>query len=110
VRTAFFDILDMQGDRLVGKETIPTLLGEKRSLRMLKGMLAVLIAGLPLAAALGPLPALNFLLILCPAAMLAILFAWEKGFILPGIRLEFLVESHLVLAGLIALVWGLLAG
>jgi hypothetical protein len=24
--------------------------------------------------------------------------------------LEFLVESHLVLAGLIALVWGLLAG
>ena len=23
VRTAFFDILDMQGDRIVGKETIP---------------------------------------------------------------------------------------
>jgi hypothetical protein len=42
--------------------------------------------------------------------MLAILFAWEKGLILPGIRLEFLVESHLVLAGLVALVWGLLAG
>ena len=37
VRTAFFDILDMQGDRLVGKETIPMLLGEKRSLRLLKG-------------------------------------------------------------------------
>ena len=110
VRTAFFDILDMQGDRLVGKETIPTLLGEKRSLRMLKGMLAVLVAGLPLAGALGPLPALNLLLILCPAAMLAVLFAWEKGLILPGIRLEFLVESHLVLAGLIALVWGLPAG
>jgi hypothetical protein len=42
--------------------------------------------------------------------MFAILLAWEKGFILPGIRLEFLVESHLVLAGLIALVWGFLAG
>jgi 4-hydroxy-3-methylbut-2-enyl diphosphate reductase len=110
VRTAFFDILDMQGDRLVGKETIPTLLGEKRSLRLLKGMLAVLAFGLPLVGVLGPLSVLNFLLTLCPAAMFAILFAWEKGFILPGIRLEFLVESHLVLAGLMALVWGLLAG
>ena len=39
--------------------------------------------------------------------MLAILLAWEKGLILPGIRLEFLVESHLVLAGVMALVWGL---
>jgi 4-hydroxy-3-methylbut-2-enyl diphosphate reductase len=110
VRTAFFDILDMQGDRLVGKETIPTLLGEKRSLRLLKGMLAVLAFGLPLVGVLGPLSVFNFLLTLCPAAMFAILFAWEKGFILPGIRLEFLVESHLVLAGLMALVWGLLAG
>lgn len=108
VRTAFFDILDMQGDRLVGKETIPTLLGEKRSLRLLKGMLAVLVVGLPLMGALGPLSALNFLLAVCPAAMFAILLAWEKGFILPGIRLEFLVESHLVLAGLMALAWGLL--
>jgi 4-hydroxy-3-methylbut-2-enyl diphosphate reductase len=110
VRTAFFDILDMQGDRLVGKETIPTLLGEKRSLRLLKGMLALLVLGLPLVGALGPLSALNFLLILCPAAMFAILFAWEKGLILPGIRLEFLVESHLVLGGVAALIWGLVTG
>jgi 4-hydroxybenzoate polyprenyltransferase len=29
VRTLFFDILDMQGDRLVGKETLAILLGEK---------------------------------------------------------------------------------
>jgi 4-hydroxybenzoate polyprenyltransferase len=42
VRTAFFDILDMQGDRLVGKETIAILLGEKKSLRLLKGLLVVL--------------------------------------------------------------------
>jgi (E)-4-hydroxy-3-methyl-but-2-enyl pyrophosphate reductase len=110
VRTAFFDILDMQGDRLVGKETIPTLLGEKRSLQLLKGMLALLVIWLPLVGISGPQSALNVLLAACPAAMFAILLAWERGLILPGIRLEFLVESHLVLAGLIALAWGLLAG
>jgi 4-hydroxy-3-methylbut-2-enyl diphosphate reductase len=110
VRTAFFDILDMQGDRLVGKETIPILLGERRSLRLLKSMLAVLVLGLLLISVLGVLPSLGILLTLCPAAMFAILLAWEKGLILPGVRLEFLVESHLVLAGLIALAWGWLAG
>jgi hypothetical protein len=39
--------------------------------------------------------------------MFAILLGFEKGFILPGVRLEFLVESHLVLAGVLALLWGL---
>jgi hypothetical protein len=42
---------------------------------------------------------------LSPLALLAILFAYERGLILPGIRLEFLVESHLLLAGLIATAW-----
>jgi (E)-4-hydroxy-3-methyl-but-2-enyl pyrophosphate reductase len=110
VRTAFFDMLDMQGDRLVGKETIAILLGEKRTLRLLKALLTALLVGLPLFSAVSPEPALGFLLTLCPAAMSAILFAWEKGVMLPGIRLEFLVESHLVLAGVIALGWRLLAG
>jgi 4-hydroxy-3-methylbut-2-enyl diphosphate reductase len=110
VRTAFFDMLDMQGDRLVGKETIPILLGEKRSLRLLKAILVVLIVGLPLLSAVASVSALGCLLAVCPAAMLVILLAWEKGLILPGIRLEFLVESHLVLAGAIALGWRLLTG
>ncbi len=107
VRTAFFDILDMQGDRLVGKETIPTLLGEQRSLRLLKGFLIALAAGLPLMSAVGALPLMAIALALCPAAMIAILFAFEKGLILPGLRLEFLVESHVALAGVIALLWGI---
>lgn len=110
VRTAFFDILDMQGDRLVGKETIPILLGEKRSMRLLKGILAGLVLGLPLVSALGSVSAFGFILTLCPAVMFAILLAYQKGFILAGIRLEFLVESHLVLAGLLALAWGILVG
>ena len=39
VRSAFFDILDMQGDRIVGKETLPILIGEKKSLALLKAIL-----------------------------------------------------------------------
>jgi len=107
VRTAFFDILDMQGDRLVGKETIPILLGEKRSLQLLKGLSVGLIVGLPVLSALTPVPAFAVTLSLCPAVMFAVLLAFERSLLLPGVRLEFLVESHLVLAGGLALGWGL---
>jgi 4-hydroxy-3-methylbut-2-enyl diphosphate reductase len=106
VRTAFFDILDMQGDRLVGKETIPTLLGEKRSLRLLKAILALLVLAPAAFCLAGPGPAWGAILALSPLAMAGILRAYEKGAMLPGLRLEFLVESHVVLAGLLALLWG----
>ena len=45
-RTTFFDILDMQGDRIVGKETIAILFGEKRALRFLKLLLAAIFLAL----------------------------------------------------------------
>jgi len=107
-RTAFFDILDMQGDRLVGKDTIPILLGEKRSLLLLKGILGGLILGMPLLSGLGLVSSLGVFMALCPAVMMILIFAFERGVILPGLRLEFLVESHVVLAGVLALAWGIL--
>jgi (E)-4-hydroxy-3-methyl-but-2-enyl pyrophosphate reductase len=39
-RTAFFDLLDVQGDRIMGKETLPILLGNRRTFVLLKGILA----------------------------------------------------------------------
>lgn len=102
-RTAFFDILDMQGDRIVGKETIPILLGEKKSIRMLKTILGIWVVLIISSSLTGTVPALGLGLSLCPAAMLALISMHENGFMLPGIRLEFLVESHFFLAGLVTL-------
>jgi (E)-4-hydroxy-3-methyl-but-2-enyl pyrophosphate reductase len=104
VRTAFFDILDMQGDRIVGKETIPILLGEKKTLRLLKIILVCCVAVLVLGAMFGLLPGFSLALCLCPVALFVVLTAHQRGFMLPGIKLEFLVESHFVAAGLILLV------
>ena len=109
VRTAFFDVLDMQGDRIVGKETLPILLGEKRTLRVLKLLLLISTAILVLASASGIFEPLGFALAVCPVLMLFVLLASEKERMLPGIHLEFLVESHFVLAGVIAIVWSMLA-
>ncbi len=107
VRTAFFDILDMQGDRIVGRETLPILLGEKKTLRLLKSMLMAVMALLAGSAALGALASLGFLLMVQLLFLLFVLSIHEKGNMLPGIRLEFLVDTHFVMGGFLSLLWAL---
>ncbi|MEW5908306.1 MAG: 4-hydroxy-3-methylbut-2-enyl diphosphate reductase [Thermodesulfobacteriota bacterium] len=110
IRTAFFDILDMQGDRIIGKETIPILLGEKKTMRLLKWMLAAIMGILLISSILKLVPALGYLQIIPLASLLFLLSGYEKEYLLPGVRVEFLVESHFILAGMIALAWDLTAG
>ncbi|MGD9015873.1 MAG: 4-hydroxy-3-methylbut-2-enyl diphosphate reductase [Desulfobacterales bacterium] len=108
IRTAFFDLLDVQGDRIVGKETIPVFLGEKISLRLLKSLLGVACILLILLEFQENAPSLGLLLLLCPVALGSLVIAHEQGKFLPSIRLEFAVESVFVLSGLIGLFWALL--
>lgn len=108
VRTAFFDILDMQGDRIVGKETIPILIGGKNTLQLLKSLLIANIVILTLSSILHLSSSLGFAMVLCPLFVLTLLFAHEHRLILPGIKLEFLVESNFILAGMITFLWSLL--
>jgi 4-hydroxy-3-methylbut-2-enyl diphosphate reductase len=64
VRSALLDIRDIQGDRLVGKETIPIVLGTERTLQLLvgtTGILAVFFLAAPLGYWFPPIHA-SFLL------------------------------------------------
>ncbi len=106
-RSAFFDLLDIQGDRLVGRETIPVLLGEKRSADLLKVNLVVMILLMLTISIAGLVPSLGFLLLPVPAAMAAVIRAHESGHIPSGARLEFLMDSHFILTGLLSLIWHL---
>ena len=105
VRTAFFDLLDMQGDRLVGKETIPILLGEKRSMHVLKIILIVLTATLVFSSAFQLTSSLGFFLIICPLLISIIIIMYERALMFPGIRLEFLLETQFLVAGIISFGW-----
>jgi (E)-4-hydroxy-3-methyl-but-2-enyl pyrophosphate reductase len=107
-RTAFFDLLDVQGDRLVGRETLPIVLGEKRALDLLKVSLVMLIALPVLASAIGLTTALGYFLAVIPIGMMAVVIFHEKGKLLAGARIEFLTESHFLLAGLIGVVWSII--
>ncbi|MDX9819589.1 MAG: 4-hydroxy-3-methylbut-2-enyl diphosphate reductase, partial [Desulfococcus multivorans] len=86
VRTAFFDILDMQGSRIVGKETIPILLGEKRTMALLKNLSGLMMMGLMAASLAGMVSTLGWVLSLCPLSMLVFLSAHEQGGLPAGLR------------------------
>ncbi|MGM0453357.1 MAG: 4-hydroxy-3-methylbut-2-enyl diphosphate reductase [Thermodesulfobacteriota bacterium] len=102
VRTAYFDIIDMQGSRIVGRETIPILLGAHRTLRLLKTILIAMVLLLPVAGLLGIISMAGSLLSLCPAAMWGFLQAYEHGRLFPATRQGFIMESHFVAAGVLA--------
>ncbi|MCG8472416.1 MAG: 4-hydroxy-3-methylbut-2-enyl diphosphate reductase [Desulfobacterales bacterium] len=106
-RTIFFDILDMQGDRIVGQETFPIILGDKKTAKILKNLLITLALMLPLSSLLGLISGLGYILWIYPAFLFGLMIAYQKRLILPGFQLEFLVESQLVLSGVIALFWSL---
>ena len=101
-RTAFFDIVAIQGDRIAGRETLPILLGEKKTVVLIQYVLAgvmVLLAGAGLT---GLPPALFVPLSLVPALMLVFIYLFEKKTRSSRIQLEFLMESSFLLTGVMA--------
>jgi len=107
VRTVFFDILDMQGDRVVGTKTIPILAGERRTKRLLKTILAVSVFALLFSSAFGLVPPLGIALCTVPVIMALIILAHERGVALPGFRPVFWMETNFILIGIITLMYGL---
>jgi 4-hydroxy-3-methylbut-2-enyl diphosphate reductase len=108
IRSALFDIFQEQGDLIVGIETLPVILGEERTLRLLK-MVAIFIALIlitaPLTGAVGPF---TYLLILSVLSSTLCLFAYERKRLHPGRRFEALVEGNFFLAGLLGVIWQIL--
>lgn len=105
VRSALFDIFQAQGDLIVGAETLPITLGERRTLLLLKsfilfGALINVLGGI-----IGLVGPFSYLLLLCFLSLTLSLFIYEKRWLYPGTRLEAMVEGNFFLAGLLGLIW-----
>ena len=104
-RCAIFDVLDVQGDLVVGKETLPIVLGEAKTQRLVWWLLAGL-AGLMLLAPLAGAPAGESWSLLAPIAGVAVMQrVLVRGDMLPGALSEGLVDLNFWLAGALALAW-----
>jgi (E)-4-hydroxy-3-methyl-but-2-enyl pyrophosphate reductase len=105
VRILFFDVLRIQGDLIVGTETLPVMLGERRSLGLIRtGLLAcgIILAAAPL---LGWLDGYAFLLLLPTSTLYLCEVGYRRRRVQGGLSLEALVDANFILAGLMALFW-----
>jgi (E)-4-hydroxy-3-methyl-but-2-enyl pyrophosphate reductase len=109
IRTAFFDILDMQGDRIVGQESLPIVLGGRKTVRVLKQVLVIFLAALIFAPVMHLTTTLAYVMILSVFYMATVLMAFEQYWIVPGFRFEFLVETLFVFTAIVSGVWQLFA-
>ena len=105
VRSAMSDILDIQSDRLIGRETIPVLIGEKPTQILLKGILVLLVILLSVSCTLGWTSSLSFALLVC------IFFVWiyfrlyGRRAAFSGVVQEGILETSYIIAGVSSLVW-----
>jgi (E)-4-hydroxy-3-methyl-but-2-enyl pyrophosphate reductase len=103
VRSALFDVFDVQADRFVGKETLPVFIGEKRTLFLLHLLMGLLIFLLMLLPTVGLMSPLGYWIIPGIIYLISLSLLYEKGKIRPGPKLDFLLETFIVLVA--ALTW-----
>ena len=101
-RTAFFDILAIQGDRITGKETLPILLGDKTSFAIIQYLLFAEIVIFTIAIFAGLLVKAALLLALIPILMLLLVRFFKKDSLISGVHREFIMETFFIAAGLLA--------
>jgi 4-hydroxy-3-methylbut-2-enyl diphosphate reductase len=105
IRSATFDLRDIQGDLMVGKETIPIVLGKRNTQRLLILLVAMIGAAFLVLPSLGIVPYLSYGLvgvILYMGYCLHLVFRQE---FMRSVRLEILMDGGFILAGLIVLIW-----
>ncbi len=103
-RTAFFDILAIQGDRITGRETLPILLGVKTSFSIIQYVLIGEIGLLFLASLAGLLLKTALLLAFIPFLMLLLIRFFKKDSLISGVHRELIIEVLFLATGLLAAV------
>ena len=101
VRNAFFDVMEVQGDRIVGKETLPVWIGERRTLVILHILMGLLLVMLVLMPLLGLMTRVGFWLLPGVLYIIGLIRLYEKEKVSQGFRLELYLETvFYLLAGL----------
>lgn len=105
IRSAMSDILEIQSDKLMGKETIPVLFGKARTLTILKIISLILFIVLLLSYPLGWTSSLIFLLAICLLYIWICFMFCDNKPVLSGAVKEGLLETSYILAGFCVLLW-----
>lgn len=104
-RSVLVDVFHVQGDLIVGTETLPIVLGERGALKLLGGILAASVLALLGGALWGWVSPSALLFILAVAGLGSCAVAYRRRWLLPGVGLEAWAETAFFLTGLAAWLW-----
>lgn len=107
VKSVVLDLVDMQEDHLLGRETLPIVLGVPRTQRLLVVLSSVLAVVLAASLLLGWVTSLAAVLLICPAYALAYLLGWLRPVMASDVLCTLVTDGALILAGVLAFVWPL---
>ena len=105
IRSVMSDILEIQSDKLMGKETFPVLFGKTRALNILKITSLILFAVLLFSYPAGWTSSLSFLLLICLLYIWICFLFCDKKPVLSGAIKEGLLETSYIIAGFCVLLW-----
>ena len=101
VRNALFDVFEVQGDRIVGRETLPVCIGEKRTLLVLNTIMVLLLVLLLVLPLSGLMSEAGLWLLPGVVYIIGLTQMYYRDRINQGPRLEFCLDSvFYLLAGL----------
>ncbi|MBN1548497.1 MAG: 4-hydroxy-3-methylbut-2-enyl diphosphate reductase [Syntrophaceae bacterium] len=109
IRSSMSDLLDIQSDRLIGRETIPVVIGEMRTRQLLTGITILTGGVLSFAFLSGWTSSLALVLIACLFYILICFKLYDRRSGLSGVVLEGLLETMYVITGAASLLWTLAA-
>lgn len=105
-RAGLFETFRVQGDLIVGTESLPISLGERRTLTLLKSALALSAAAALGGGLLRETWALPAIMITPALALWLCIKAYEKRWLYPGITFEILADTPFYMPGILALILG----
>ena len=107
IRTVLLDVKDVQGDRIVGRETIPIAIG-KRNTKINLIVISVLLAALLVVSpALGWASSFSYYLLPCVVYACVYLYLYHKRLIPSGLVCEAITDFNFILAGIMVIIWRL---
>jgi len=105
IRAVVLDLRDIQGDRILGKETIPIAIGKEKAKTILIIITALITILLSASQLLGWTATLGHYLIFCIAYACGYQYLFQKRIVSEGILLETIADFNFVFAGIIAFLW-----
>ena len=105
IRAVVLDIRDIQGDRILGKETIPIAIGKERTKTILIILTAAVTGLLFISPLLGWTTTLGYYLLPCVAYAFGYQYLFQKQIVSEGLLLETIADFNFIFAGIIAFVW-----